>query len=171
MRLAIKSLIARASYCGLACMALTTASSCAFADGAFIPQAVGLLKGAGVALPVLPSTPAPSVPSWAPRGGNTHFAPEMTVPTSGGNFAGTLEIGNYNKVFQAQAGAGNISNVAIIKGYANNVGVLQAGQNLRSNLAMINTQGLAVGVIQPNGSAPINMLIARLPNGALLIKR
>jgi hypothetical protein len=38
-------------------------------------------------------------------------------------------------------------------------------------VALINTQGLSVGVIQPNGSAPVNVLIARLPNGALLIKR
>jgi len=74
-------------------------------------------------------------------------------------------------VFTAQLGSGNISNVGIIKGYANSVGVLQAGNNLTSNVGLINTQGLSVGVIQPNGSAPVNVLIARLPNGALLIKR
>jgi hypothetical protein len=28
-----------------------------------------------------------------------------------------------------------------------------------------------IGVIQPQGSAPVNVLIARLPNGSLLIKR
>jgi hypothetical protein len=38
-------------------------------------------------------------------------------------------------------------------------------------VGLINTQGLNVGVIQPNGSAPVNVLIARLPNGALLIAR
>ena len=96
--------------------------------------------------------------------------PELSAQ-SGGNYASTLQIGNYNKVFQAQAGSNNRSNVGIIKGAYNNVGVLQAGHSLRSNLLLLNTTGLSVGVIQPNGSAPINMLIARLPNGGLLIKR
>ena len=72
---------------------------------------------------------------------------------------------------QAQLGANNVSNVGIIGGYANNVGVLQAGNNLKSNVGLINTQGLNVGVIQPNGSAPVNVLIARLPGGGLLIAR
>jgi hypothetical protein len=98
-------------------------------------------------------------------------SPELAAAAGGGNYASTLEIGAYNKVFQGQFGANNVSNVGIIKGYANSVGVLQAGDNLKSNVALINTQGLSVGVIQPNGSAPVNVLIARLPNGALLIKR
>jgi hypothetical protein len=51
------------------------------------------------------------------------------------------------------------------------VAVVQSGQNLRSNLMMLNTKGLSVGVLEPNGSVPLNMLIARLPNGGLLIKR
>ena len=97
--------------------------------------------------------------------------PELTPPASGGNYASTLEIGAYNKVFQAQLGSGNTSNVGIIKGYGNSVGVLQAGNNLKSNVGLINTQGLNVGVIQPNGSAPVNVLIARLPGGGLLIAR
>jgi hypothetical protein len=169
MRLALRFSAARAGFCSLASLALTCSS--AFADGAFIPQAVGSLKDPGIAMPVLPNAPAANAPTWAPRGGSTRALPELATPPSGGNFASTLEIGSYNKVFQGQAGAGNVSNVAVIKGYANSVGVLQAGHNLRSNLALVNTQGLAVGVIQPNGSAPVNMLIARLPNGALLIKR
>ena len=45
-------------------------------------------------------------------------------------------------MFQAQLGAGNVSNVGIVNGYANNVGVLQAGNNLKSNVGLINTQGL-----------------------------
>jgi hypothetical protein len=93
------------------------------------------------------------------------------VAASGGNFASTLQIGNYNKVFQAQIGSGNISNVGILKGNYNKIGVLQAGHSLRSNLLLVNTRGLSIGVIQPNGSAPVNMLVARLPNGGLLIKR
>ena len=96
---------------------------------------------------------------------------QTAVPViSGPNFAATLQVGSYNRVAQLQYGGGNASAVGVI-GNHNNVGVLQAGNNLRSNLVLVGTQGLNVGVIQPNGSAPINMLIARLPNGGLLIKR
>jgi len=132
-------------------------------------------QGRLITLPVvLPHVGSSSgTPSWTvPHAGNTQGALQsLAVPAGGQNIASTLEIGAYNKVLQVQAGAGNVSNVGIIGGRYNNVGVLQAGNNLRSNLALINTQGLAVGVIQPPGSAPVNMLIARLPNGALLIKR
>lgn len=151
----------------------TFACSSARADGAFIQQATG--QGRLITLPVvLPHVGSSSgTPSWTvPHAGNTQGALQsLAVPAGGQNIASTLEIGAYNKVLQVQAGAGNVSNVGIIGGRYNNVGVLQAGNNLRSNLALINTQGLAVGVIQPPGSAPVNMLIARLPNGALLIKR
>jgi hypothetical protein len=145
----------------------------AFAEGAFVQQATRAYQGRNVSLPVAPnSMPTAGVPTWsAPKNGSLRAAPELAAAASGGNFAGTLEIGAYNKVFQGQFGANNVSNVGIIKGYANSVGVLQAGDNLKSNVALINTQGLSVGVIQPNGSAPVNVLIARLPNGALLIKR
>ncbi|NOJ43673.1 hypothetical protein [Bradyrhizobium australiense] len=165
MRLALKLI---ASY--LAILILPTPG--AFAEGAFVQQATGAYQGRNVALPVAPNSATGGAPAWtAPKSGTLRAAPELATPASGGNFASTLEIGAYNKVFQAQLGAGNVSNVGIIKGYANSVGVLQAGNNLKSNLALINTQGLAVGVIQPNGSAPVNVLIARLPNGGLLIKR
>jgi hypothetical protein len=96
--------------------------------------------------------------------------PETAAPARNGNLAQTLQIGSFNQVLQAQLGSNNFSNVGIIGGNRNNVGVLQGGQDL-SNLELINTQGLSIGVIQPPGSAPINMLIARLPNGGLLIKR
>jgi hypothetical protein len=166
MRLALKFI---AAYLAI----LILSSPGAFAEGAFVQQATGAYQGRHVALPVAPNPmSAAGAPNWtAPRTGNLRAAPELAAPASGGNYAGTLEIGAYNKVFQGQFGAGNISNVGIIKGYANSVGVLQAGNNLKSNVALINTQGLSVGVIQPNGSAPVNVLIARLPNGALLIKR
>ena len=72
-------------------------------------------------------------------------------------------------MFQLQSGQNNLSNVGVI-GNGNNVSVLQGGHDL-SNLYLVNTGGLSVGVIQPNNSAPVNMLIARLPNGSLLIKR
>ena len=101
------------------------------------------------------------------------YAPsqQTAVPVVfGGNVAATLQVGTYNRVTQLQNGSGNASVTGVI-GANNNVGVLQAGNNLRSNLVVIGTQGLNVGVIQPNGSAPVNMLIARLPNGGLLIKR
>jgi hypothetical protein len=140
--------------------------------------AISILPASGalaqsVANPIAPSAALTGGgPSFvAPRTGSLKSAPELAAAATGGNYAGTLEIGAYNKVFQGQFGANNVSNVGIIKGYANSVGVLQAGDNLKSNVALINTQGLSVGVIQPNGSAPVNVLIARLPNGALLIKR
>jgi hypothetical protein len=166
MRLALKLI---AAY--LAIFTLTTPG--AFAEGAFVQQATGAYQGRNVSLPVAPnSMPTGGMPTFAaPRTGSLRAAPEIATPAGGGNYAGTLEIGSYNKVFQGQFGSGNVSNVGILKGYANSVGVLQAGNNLKSNVALINTQGLSVGVIQPNGSAPVNVLIARLPNGALLIKR
>ena len=141
--------------------------------------AISILPGSAalaqsVANPIAPSAALTGgAPSFGPpKAGAPRVAPELAAAaTGGGNYASTLEIGAYNKVFTAQLGSGNISNVGIIKGYANSVGVLQAGNNLTSNVGLINTQGLSVGVIQPNGSAPVNVLIARLPNGALLIKR
>jgi hypothetical protein len=102
----------------------------------------------------------------APRSNTMQPTPETAMPATGGNFASTLEMGQYNRVLQAQAGAGNLSNVGIIDGKHDDVNVLQGGRDL-SNLLMVNTQGLTVDVIQPNGTAPINALIVRLPNGAL----
>ena len=96
--------------------------------------------------------------------------PETSTPARNGNIAQTLQIGNYNQVFQSQSGGNNFSNVGVIGGNNNNVGVLQGGKD-QSNLGLINTQGLSIAVIQPPGAAPVNMLIARLPNGSLLIKR
>jgi len=99
-------------------------------------------------------------------------SPETAVPAGhGNNLAQTLQIGAYNQVMQVQAGAGDSSFVGIVAGAYNNVGVWQAGNNLRSNLVLLNTVGLNVGVLQPRGSAPVNVLVARLPGGGLLIKR
>lgn len=117
------------------------------------------------------SSPAQLVPysQTAPR--ETAFVPTPeTSPTArNGNIAQTLQIGSYNRVFQSQSGGNNVSNVGVIGGN-NNVGVFQGGKD-QSNLGLINTQGLSIGVFQPPGAAPVNMLIARLPNGSLLIKR
>jgi hypothetical protein len=137
----------------------------ALADGAFVTQAS---KGAFFGHSAI-STPinAPSqVPFAPPRGGTTQLTPETTVPASGGNSAGTLEMGRSNFVLQAQSGGGNSSNVGIIGGKHDTVGVFQHGQGLVSNVALVGVQGLTVDVLQPPGTAPVNMLIARLPNGA-----
>lgn len=143
----------------------------ASAESAFITQAgkAAAYAGRSYTPTTAPTMQAPTAGYTAPKS-STNMTPEA-MTAGGNNLATTLQMGQYNRVFQGQFGTGNISNVGIIAGVANNVGVLQAGDNLRSNLALINTQGLNVGVIQPNGSAPVNMLIARLPNGALLIKR
>jgi hypothetical protein len=105
----------------------------------------------------------------APRA--TAFVPTPeTASARNGNIAQTLQIGSFNHVFQSQSGGNNLSNVGVLGGKGNNVGVWQQGKDT-SNLGLINTQGLSVGVIQPPGAAPVNVLIARLPNGSLLIKR
>jgi hypothetical protein len=95
--------------------------------------------------------------------------PEMTVPHNG-NVAQTLEIGRNNQVYQGQFGGNNYSNVGIIGGKSTNVGVLQGGHDF-SNLQLVNMQGYSVWVLQPRNAPPVNELIARLPNGSLLIKR
>lgn len=101
----------------------------------------------------------------------TAFVPTPeTAPARNGNIAQTLQIGSFNQVFQSQSGGNNFSNVGVIGGKNNKVGVWQGGKGL-SNLNLINTQGLSIGVLQPSGAAPVNALIARLPNGSLLIKR
>ncbi len=96
--------------------------------------------------------------------------PEASVAGHGNNLAQTLEIGIRNSVYQLQSGANNISTAGVIGNYGN-VNVLQAGNNLRSNVVLLNGAGLKVSVLQPAGSAPVNVLIARLPGGGLLIKR
>jgi hypothetical protein len=120
------------------------------------------------AVPVIQVPVAP----YGPHSTAVISAAGMAIPVrAGGNVAQTLQIGSFNQVFQMQSGTNNLSNVGIIGGVKNNVAVVQSGQNLRSNLMMLNTKGLSVGVLEPNGSVPLNMLIARLPNGGLLIKR
>jgi hypothetical protein len=136
-----------------------------FADGAFVTQAGrGAFSGRS---PIPSPMTAQSQFSSPPRGGVTQPTPETTVPATGGNFAGTLEMGRNNYVLQAQAGAGNASNVGILGGKHDSVDVLQHGQGLVSNVALIGVQGLNLDVLQPPGTAPVNMLIARLPNGML----
>jgi hypothetical protein len=150
--------------------ALMLAAAPASAQSAYITQVSP--NSSGYASVSTASSPIQLVPisQTAPR--EMTFAPTPeTAPTArNGNIAQTLQIGNYNRVFQSQSGGNNYSNVGVIGGNNNNVGVWQGGKD-QSNLGLINTQGLSIGVIQPPGAPPLNMLIARLPNGSLFIKR
>jgi hypothetical protein len=145
------------------------ASTPAKAETAYIAQVnpAPLKVGQFVSSPPMQSVPAtqygPSAAAYVPT-------PETARPARSGNFAQTLEIGNFNNVFQSQSGGKNFSNVSVLGGKDNNIGVWQGGRDL-SNLNLINAQGLSIAVIQPPGAAPINMLIARLTNGGLFIKR
>jgi hypothetical protein len=152
---------------------LLTVSPPAMAETAFIAQVnvvqinpgMPITRSAAVSQPlqVVP------VPQYGPQSMSYVPTPEMSGARNG-NLARTIEVGSFNRVFQSQSGGNNFSNVAVLGGKDNNVGVWQGGKDL-SNLNLINTQGLSIAVIQPPGAAPLNMLIARLPNGGLLIKR
>ena len=147
------------------------------ADGAYINQArthqAANDRASAIIAPRSPSQPL-AVSRMAPYApGSVAFAatPENTaIAGKSLNFAQTLEVGRSNTVAQFQAGQNNLSNVGVVGGSGNTVGVLQGG-NALSNLYLVNTKGLSVGVLQPKGSAPSNVLIARLPSGALLIKK
>jgi len=137
----------------------------ALADGAFITQAAkGVFLGHSLISNPVSGQSFAYVP---PHGGTTQATPETTIPATGGNFAGTLEMGRNNFVLQAQAGSSNTSNVGILGGSHDNVAVLQRGQGLFSNLLLVGVKGLSVDVLQPPGTAPVDMLIGRLPNGTL----
>jgi hypothetical protein len=153
---------------GLIGAMMLAASAPASAQSAYItqvnPNSSGLTSTASPSIQLVP------VSQTAPR--ETAFVPTPeTAPTArNGNIAQTLQIGSFNRVLQSQSGGNNSSNVGVIGGTNNNVGVFQGGKD-QSNLGLINTQGLSIGVFQPPGAAPVNMLIAKLPNGSLLIKR
>lgn len=161
--------ISKAGALALLMLLSGAGSSRTVAETAYINQASTRSFGAG-SFPT--NSPSLSIPVTQYGSRQTAFipTPETATPAqANGNLAQTLQVGNFNKVFQLQSGQNNISNVGVI-GNGNNVSVLQGGHDL-SNLYLVNTKGLSVGVIQPNNSAPLNMLIARLPNGSLLIKR
>jgi hypothetical protein len=152
----------------ISAIVLMAACSPALAETAYIAQ---VTKSSGTA-PMAAVQPIQMVPTAQPAARSMSFVPtpEMAAPARNGNLAQTVQVGNSNQVFQAQAGGNNVSNVGVWGGKNNDVGVFQGGGD-RSNVNLINTQGLAVAVIQPPGAPPLNMLIARLPNGGLLIKR
>lgn len=152
----------------ISAIVLMAVCSPALAETAYIAQ---VAKSSGTA-PMAAAQPIQMVPTAQPAARSMSFVPtpEMAAPARNGNFAQTVQVGNSNQVFQAQAGGNNVSNVGVWGGKNNDIGVFQGGGD-RSNVNLINTQGLAVAVIQPPGAPPLNMLIARLPNGGLLIKR
>jgi hypothetical protein len=148
---------------------LLTACAPASAQTAYITQVNP--RASGFTMSLTPqSIQLVPVAQTAPR--ETAFVPTPETSTSArnGNIAQITQIGNFNRVFLSQSGGNNLANVGVLGGNGNNVGVWQGGKD-QSNLALINTQGLSIGVLQPPGAAPLNMLIARLPNGSLLIKR
>jgi hypothetical protein len=156
-----------------AAMALSMASMAhaASPESVYIQQAA---PGAS-AKPTAVSAPVPSSQPTSFARSDAQLSltppPEQVVPrnAAAANSAQTLEIGNNNGVAQLQAGHNDRSSVSVIGGSGNNVGVLQGG-NDRSNIVMLGTQGMNISVLQPANSAPINMLIARLPNGSIYIK-
>lgn len=174
MQLTLKAGVAPLHTCAAplffaAALALGSAQAAA-GDQAYITQAPSgaapILRASAQLLPGIRFSSGPQPPR------STAFVPTPEAATSARslNFAQTLEIGRSNQVAQFQAGQSNISNVGVIGGSRNAVGVFQAGNDL-SSLYLVNTQGLSVGVLQPKGAPPSNVLIARLPSGALLIKR
>jgi len=165
MRFALRNHLSAIAF--VAAAAATFAQP-AFADSAFVTQATkGSFVGrSSISSPVTGQSSGFFVPP-PPRGGVTQPTPETSVPASGGNFAGTLEMGRNNSVLQSQSGSGNFSNVGILGGVHDNVGVLQHGQGLVSNVVLLGVKGLSVDVLQPPGTAPVNMLIGESPNGTL----
>lgn len=168
MHVAMKTILP--TRAGLAGLLLLGACSAASAQSAYITQ---VNPHSSTTVSSFASQPTQTVPVSQFTPSQTAFVPtptpELAVPHNG-NVAQTLEIGNANSVFQAQSGGNNFSNVGVIGGNANNVGVLQGGKDI-SNLQLVNMQGASVWVLQPPNAPPVNELIARLPNGNLLIKR
>jgi len=147
--------------------ALFPITSAAFADSAYIQQVNGTTvttQGNSVQITGTQQYTT-STPSRSPVP-----VPELVTPKSstGSNFAKSVTVGTGNSVSQFQTGVNNASIVTTL-GTSDTIGVVQ-GSNSISNLAVAGT-GLNVAVLQPNNSAPVNMFVARLPNGTILIKR
>lgn len=140
------------------------------AESAYIAQAK---SSALVASPASPSQPVQLVPatSYVPR--QTAYVPTPETTTQSvrsNNIASTLQIGSYNRVLHVQTGGQNYSNVGIFGGSNNDVSVYQGGRDY-ANVNLINLHGLNLTLVQPAGSAPINLLLAKLPNGSYVVKR
>jgi len=177
MYCSLKATIAKyVSFVALSLGLLTAAgvSSASAQGGAFVQQMqVRVLHGAENLLTSLSHNGPPGANSFAPAATlapTVNPAQQLANPAVG-NFAASFASGVGNHILQMQSGKGNYSAAAIVGGRKNNVGVLQEGNDLFSQIVLANTSGLNVGVIQPPNSAPVNVFIARLPNGGLLIKR
>lgn len=149
-------------------LALAAAPDRALADSAYIAQ-VPTQSVSNVVLHAIPKH-GNGATAWHSSRAPTFVPPPEAIPSAKQNLAQTYQIGSYNSAFHLQSGSNNSSTVGVI-GVENNVAVLQSGNNLKSNIVLLNTIGMNIGVLQPQGSAPVNMLIARLPGGGLLIKR
>ena len=140
---------------------LSASSNSANAESVFVNQIGG---GAAIRLPIVglsgggPGNPAPT--------------PETTIPRRGGlDSAANLMLGNYNKIIQLQAGTHDRSAVGILGGSRDKVNLLQEGNGLRSNILLLNTSGVRLNFVQPPGAAPVDLVIAHLPNGGWFVKR
>ena len=170
MKRMIQSKLAASAAIAIAAMTLPMAGEC-YAESAYIAQVpvtvtTTLTFGNGMTQ----QQPDQYRPSSHYVPANVAGLPEASAAVRGNNLSQTMEIGSRNSVYHLQSGGNNISTAGVIGNYGN-VNVLQSGNNLRSNVLLLNGAGLNVSVLQPAGSAPVNVLIARLPNGALLIKR
>jgi hypothetical protein len=171
MQLSLKTLRSHIlSRLAVAAITLSIASATHAAESAFIQQAV---PGTTTKL-TIPDSAIGQSTSFL--GSNTQFSftptPEQTVPhgATAANFAQTLTVGNFNTVAQVQSGRNDLSSVAVLDGNRNNVGVVQNGNNLTSNLALLGLQATNVALVQGPNSPPVSLLIARLPNGSIVIK-
>lgn len=143
----------------------------AAANSAFIQQASGGTTTVSASVPE-------AVPgSFVPNGGHTGAifipTPEQMVPgkSRSSNIARSVTVGSFNSIVQLQGGQNDLSSASIFGGSHDELGVFQGGNDQLSNIVLLGMRGADVAVLQPPGSAPVNMLIARLPNGAILIKR
>jgi hypothetical protein len=152
---------------GCFCVSATYAT----ADSAFIQQASGGATTTNTSAPE--AIPGSFVPSGGRAGTLFLPTPEQAVPgrSQSRNIVQSVTVGSFNSVVQLQGGQNDLSSASILGGSHDDLGVFQGGNNQLSNIVSLGMRGADVAVLQPPGSAPVNMLIARLPNGAILIKR
>jgi hypothetical protein len=159
-----RGLAAALFFCAAgASLAFLSSAPSAYAESAYIQQ-VG--NGSGGDVPV-PNSGSNS--PWNSSGASNDRPSYLTaVPTHlAQNIAQTLTIGRSNQVAQFQTGVDDTSNVSILGGARNEVGVLQSSGDT-SNIGLLGTAGLNFDVIQPPGAAPLNMLVARIPGHGYL---
>jgi hypothetical protein len=169
MQFSLKTLRSHvSSRVAAAVMALAISSAAHAAESVYIQQAV---PGTTMKQTIPDSSIGQSAVS-----SNTQFPftppPEQTVPhgATAANFAQSITVGNFNTITQVQSGRNDLSSVAVLGGNGNNVGVSQNGNNLAASLALLGTQAMNIALVQGPNSPPVNVLIARLPNGSILIK-